>query len=508
MNALTATDLQQLLDDFAAQGFGVGGAVNAPPILSPKSRPLSELGQVLAASCREDLAVLDDALTYISPDVPRGNGSIIGTDGQPEPDYWFGAVLAARREYGDAAKEVMRRWSQQSLRYGDGSGFEHAWGQHDPNRARPVTIGSLFMLAKMKGWPGNGTGLSPSTRVPSAKTGFRLLDRAAIMALPPLTWRVKGIFPEVGIGAIYGPSGSGKSFLGFDLGISVALGKSWFGHRVTPGPVTYVMLEGEAGLRNRIDAWEKHNKQPIPANFKAMAQPFELADPEQVEALGQVVPKGGVIFIDTLNRAAPGLDENSSQDMGRVLAGMKRLQELTGGLVLIVHHTGKDTSKGLRGHSSLFAALDGAIEVERRPTGRCWSAAKVKDGEDGMQVPFKLHVVDLGTDSDGETITSCAVERDAAAVFRKNPPKGQHQKNALAAIRSALGSATDLGQAGAGQQTPCLPLEEAVMIAADSLVGVEKKRRTQRARQAMQGLVNGGHLKRGLDGEQEEWVWL
>ena len=91
--------------------------------------------------------------------------------------------------------------------------------------------------------------------------------------------------------------------------------------------------------------------------------------------------------------------------MGLILAGMKRLQEITGGLVIIVHHTGKDASKGLRGHSSLAAALDGAIEVERTQTSRSWSAAKVKDGEDGKQRAFKLHVVDLGRDGDGARAT-------------------------------------------------------------------------------------------------------
>lgn len=78
----------------------------------------------------------------------------------------------------------------------------------------------------------------------------------------------------------------------------------------------------------------------IPSGFKAVAQPFQLAEPEQVEALGAVLPHRGVVIVDTLNRAAPGLDENSSQDMGRILAGMKRLQGITGGLVLVVHHTG------------------------------------------------------------------------------------------------------------------------------------------------------------------------
>ncbi|MBC2653459.1 AAA family ATPase [Novosphingobium flavum] len=353
---------------------------------------------MLATPTAEELTVLEDALSHITSDVLRGSGTIIGPDGQPVPDYWFGVILACRRAYGVAVKEIVRRWSQKSPRYGDGSGFEHAWSQYDPAHPKPVNIGSVFMLAKLAGWTGGNNGAVAPL---SGGYRFQLLDRSAIMAQPPLRWRVKRLFPEVGIGAIYGPSCSGKSFLGFDLGISIAAGASWFGYRTAACPVTYVILEGEAGLRNRVQAWETHNCSTIPPGFKAMAQPFQLAETGQVEELGVILPQGGVVIIDTLNRSAPGLDENSSQDMGRILAGMKRLQEITSGLVLVIHHTGKDASKGLRGHSSLHAALDGAIEVERSTNGRCWSAAKVKDGEDGKAVPFALHVVDLGTDLDG-----------------------------------------------------------------------------------------------------------
>lgn len=456
------------------------------------------------ASC---LADLEDALSYLSSDVPRGNGSIIGAEGQPEADYWFGCLLAARREYGDAAKEIMRKWSQQSNRY-EKAGFEHAWSQYDPNHANPVTIRSLFMLARSMGWPGSNPNPFLPATLADDSARFRLLDRSAIMAQAPLRWRLKGVFPEAGIGAIYGPSGSGKSFLGLDLGISVAQGESWFGHRASLCPVTYIMLEGEAGLRNRVSAWEAHNGKQIPDNFTAMAQPFELAQSDQIEELGAVIPDSGVVIIDTLNRAAPGLDENSSQDMGRVLAGMKRLQEITGGLVLIVHHTGKDASKGLRGHSSLFAALDGAIEVERSSNSRCWSAAKVKDGEDGKQVLFKLNVIDLGKDSDGDTVTSCAVSEDTGAIFQAKPPSGKHQNVALSAIRRALGASSSTGQGGAPSGSACLRFEEAVTQSAPELVGVEKKRRAARAREAVQGLISSGHLHRGLDDNEEEWVWL
>jgi len=394
----------------------------------------------------------------------------------------------------------------QSERYLDGTGFDQAWNQYKPDHPKPVTIGSFYMLAKAKGWPGQKPQSQPL--VLTAPSDFQLLDRDAIMAQPLMRWRVKGLYPESGIAALYGASGSGKSYLALDQAMAICMGVKWFGYRTVASPVVYIMLEGEAGLRNRIAAWEKHNKLTMPDNFRAIVQPFHLFEAEQVEALGRVLPKSGMVIIDTLNRAAPGLDENASMDMGRILRGMKRLQEITQGLVLIVHHTGKDTSKGMRGHSSLHAALDGAVEVERTLHGRSWSAAKVKDGEDGRQTPFKLHVIELGTDEDGDPITSCAIGPDSDALFKPAQPTGKNQIAALKAFKQALSASTHLGRAGAGDQTPCISFEDAIGAVSGGMAGVEKKRRAPRAREALQGLIAGGHIKRGLDDSEDEWLWL
>ena len=122
--------------------------------------------------------------------------------------------------------------------------------------------------------------------------------------------------------------------------------------------------------------------------------------------------------------------------MGEVIAGMKRLQELTGGLVLSVHHTGKDASRGMRGHSSLHAALDGAIEVKRDKDVRSWSAAKVKDGDDFAQTASTLQKVELAFDADGDAMTSCVAMPDVAALFRKPEPTGKNQIAVLHALRA------------------------------------------------------------------------
>ena len=115
-----------------------------------------------------------------------------------------------------------------------------------------------------------------------------------------------------------------------------------------------------------------------------------------------------------------------------------RQGDLTGGLVVLIHHTGKDATKGLRGHSSLFAALDAAVEVSRDGERREWKVAKSKDGQDGDEHPFRLEVVELGEDGDGEPVTSCVIAPEEAPAGGKRGCKlSPAAKVALDALKLA-----------------------------------------------------------------------
>jgi putative DNA primase/helicase len=253
---------------------------------------------------------------------------------------------------------------------------------------------------------------------------YRLRTASEVILTQPIRWRVKGIIPEKGIGAIYGPSGSAKTFLALDMAIGIAQGAEWFGYRVRRCPVVYVCLEGEAGLSVRLGAYS--TKGTIPRNIHFLDQPLNLLDSKDVVDLTTAIrgreATQGLVVIDTLNRAAPGLDENSSVDMGKAISAVKMIQQAVGGLVLLVHHTGKDAAKGMRGHSSLYAALDAAIEVRRSGDLREWSVAKAKDGADGMAHAFRLDVVALGVDEDGDPVTSCVIQAATGATARQSKP--------------------------------------------------------------------------------------
>jgi len=336
---------------------------------------------------------------------------------------------------------------------------------------------------------------------------FRLLSSADLHALPPPTWCVRGVLPAQGLAAVYGPSGSGKSFLVLDAAASIAEGAPWFGYRAKATPVVYCALEGEAGFRLRVAAWEQGNGRALPAGLHLMLQPFKLTNSRDVEDLAAAVLSAGagaVTILDTLNRAAPEADENASTDMGRILEAAKVLQRLTGGLVVVVHHTGKDATRGLRGHSSLFAALDAAVEVTREGDRREWKVAKAKDGQDGAEHPFRLAVLDLGEDDEGEAVTSCVIAPDELPQdkTRCRLPKGGNQKVVFDALGELLRKSATFGCAGSPPVRPCVQLESAVAAIAPRLT-CEPKRQKERVRAALTGLNASGVVTC-----REGWLWL
>nr|WP_281355972.1 AAA family ATPase [Azoarcus taiwanensis] len=282
----------------------------------------------------------------------------------------------------------------------------------------------------------------------SKKQRFSPLPVEALEAMPPQQWRIKGVFPIEGLAVVYGASTAGKSFLSLEMAASIGDGLPFFEHATKPAAVLYVGLEGEGGYRGRVVAWQRHHGRAIPDSVRFLLQPFRLTDPQDVADLAAVCPPGCVVFIDTLNRAAPGMDENSSRDMGAVIEGAKTLQRLIGGLVVLVAHTGKDSAKGLRGHSSLFAALDAAVLVSREGDARSWKVDKAKDGRDGDVHYFRLHVVEIETDEDGDVVTSCVVVPDSVMPTRAEKPLTANQKMALESFRAAAGTFGGLDEQG------------------------------------------------------------
>ena len=348
---------------------------------------------------------------------------------------------------------------------------------------------------------------------PKRNTGrYRLMTPAELAACAPIRWRIKRVMPRSGIGSIYGASTAGKSFIAIDLGGACTRGIDWHGYRTHACPVTYIAAEGEAGVAQRVKAYEQHHGS-LPDTFRAITTSLNILDRSDRQALVEAIRAAGqmdgIVIFDTLNRAAPGIDENDSADMGDVVTALKWLQAELGGLVLVIHHTGKDASRGPRGHSSLFAALDFGLEVSRDGDRRTWINRKTRDGEDGKEHPFRLKVVDVGIDEDGDPLTSCVIEQeeDPAKVLRAfKLPSGGNQRIVWDALGELLRQPAALVAAGAPADLPAgrpaIRLEDVAAKLRGRLPEVEQKRQKERVNEAITGLINRGALVL-----REGWIW-
>ena len=193
-------------------------------------------------------------------------------------------------------------------------------------------------------------------------------------------------------------------------------------------------------MANRIRAYETYHGINLPSDtFKVVLDEVSLFKSDITQfarAVNEFGQGSGIIVIDTLAQASKGADENSSVDMGLIIGSAQKLQKITGGLVLLIHHVGKDASRGQRGHSSLEGAIDAAIEVRSPNTGRVWIADKVKDGVRGMTEGFRLEVIELGYDDDGDVITSCVALDDTSRAPVLQPVQGKHQQRVYQVLQS------------------------------------------------------------------------
>lgn len=435
---------------------------------------------------------LQDALLTFNPDVGRGTGSFYDSQEKPHADNWLAIIWSIASLDWSCGKEMARNWSMKSTRYTD-DGFENAWKSYNSVHQNPITISSLYKRLNEEIFEQVNNEMAPPY-----KKRFNLLSASELAAIPSSSWIIKSVLPEKGLAAIFGPSGSGKSFLAFDMMIAIAYQARWFGFRVINKPVVYIGLEGKAGFKNRIAAWEKANNTPAPSNLKIVIDNFNLKTESEVIALASEIVAGnmgkGVIVIDTLNQATPGSDENSSVDMGININHLKLLQELTDGLVIIIHHTGKNVTQGLRGHSSLKGALDVNIEVSGT-NKKSWLLEKVKDGQDGISHGFQLKTIELGKDSDGDPITSCVIEPDHSLIFEKPEPTGTAQKAVYKLIKDRL------------KLNPKISVDDAVALIKPTLTTAKANQRSNRARTLIQSLINRGYLQTALEND-EGVLWL
>lgn len=247
---------------------------------------------------------------------------------------------------------------------------------------------------------------------PRKRKGLTFLSANELDKLPEPFDFIRNVAFDNQLVVIYGEPGCGKSFLALDMCAKVGLGLHWFGRETVVRKSLYIALEGTGGLKRRLHAWRRYNRQETPpidfaTGFLALGTD-KAAQKEIIRHMKASDTK--LVVIDTVARAMPGQSENDPKDMGALIAGADLIRRTTGATVILIAHSGKDATRGVRGHSSLKGAADLEIEVTRDEEQRIAKITKSKDGEEAAMFPFRLEPVATGlTDARGEPITSVAV---------------------------------------------------------------------------------------------------
>ncbi len=203
----------------------------------------------------------------------------------------------------------------------------------------------------------------------------------------PVPWVVDGLMPRCGVLGLFAERKAGKSKVVLEM-VDAGLGGSPFLGRFPvrlSADAEVVLFDTEMPL-NTLHA--QYRRAGVPnlhrLNLRAL-RGVERSLDARVDAVRarwreQIAP-GSLIIVDCLYSlfGAVGVSENSDEVVA-VLAGLRTLAtECEAAGLVIVHHLGKDTEKGARGHSSIegFPDVIARIEMDGSPsatTERTFSA--------------------------------------------------------------------------------------------------------------------------------------
>lgn len=204
---------------------------------------------------------------------------------------------------------------------------------------------------------------------------------------PPIQYTVDRLIPEASLTMVYGAPGDFKSYLLADMAVCIAADLPWLPEASwQPGaapfptrqtPVIWIDFDNGSDLTHaRFEALGKARKLPpdIPLFYYSMPSPY--LDAGSDESCDQLIERilhhqAGSVFIDNLRTISGGADENSAF-MSNIMQGLRRVVETTRAGITLIHHQRKTNGDrsgragdAIRGHSSIEAALDLALIIDR-----------------------------------------------------------------------------------------------------------------------------------------------
>lgn len=295
---------------------------------------------------------------------------------------------------------------------------------------------------------------------PGEDTFFITPDIGLAYYLKPSQWIIQGILEENQVGALYGPSGSFKTFLALDLCLRISLGLDWHGQRTyLKRYCCFVTNEGLGAIWKRIEAWRLRynleNEESVSrsdlndSGFVVSKCGVDLLDIESMVPLNTHIHSVGsapaLIVFDTLASNMYG-NENSNEDMSRLINHCKTAQAAYGCNVMLVHHSGHSDTGRMRGASALYNNMDYVLQASIQkgaPLTTNLKSTKAKDNAPMVPLSFDMKLTDIGlTEQDGTSSASLvpelAVQQHANVSLSAQRSLNPKQAKFLSCVKSTI----------------------------------------------------------------------
>lgn len=269
-------------------------------------------------------------------------------------------------------------------------------------------------------------------------------DDLASTATAP-RYYINNILEEDSHGIVCGASMSFKTFMILRLAYSICTGLDFFGHTVfAAGKVLYICGEGKGALARRTKALEL-NLGSLNNNLFVLRDVISIDNKMDMfrlrKAIKSVEPT--LVIIDTFASLISNTKENDTSEVGRTLRLIKETCRNGKTSSLIVHHFGKDATKGGRGASNFVNDVDFYFEMIRDANTMITTLVckKMKDGDNFENINMLAEVVDLNLiRQDGSATTSLVLtSTDQKPLLNKKGKSldAKHQ-NILTALVEAV----------------------------------------------------------------------
>lgn len=445
---------------------GQGGFVIAPGASHGRGR-YRLLEGVLAG----DLSDWPDALQHAARAPSEGSGEPTGLprhvtrealmalpndgDEYASRDAWLkiGMALHCETDGDEDGREAWHEWSGQWPGYDPGA-TDAAWDSFKPEGGvtgwtiitdaerhgwKNATVAELHRqfdlermlalftgpdeaeLAEIEALAGLASDAPTADQAGGAASRLTFLTPAECDTLSARPYVIKGLLAQGDVAAVVGAPGAGKSLLAPRLGYAVAQGVEVFGRRTRQGGVFYVAVEDGHGMRGRLSALRQDHGEADAFQLVSGVSDLLSKKGELAELRAAVkARRPALVIIDTLAVAFPGLEENTAEGMGQVVAAARSLTKW-GAAVILIHHDTKAGDGLPRGHSLLNGALDVSIALKRDGDVVACELSKNRNGPTALSIAFSIGTRNVGVDEDGDPITAAIAEDDLPATTKASP---------------------------------------------------------------------------------------